>query len=255
MNVRISQAEKVKIMNSVDLYAVMQKILLRDRKIDRGKEHFWVIGLANNNRILYIELVGLGTVNAVLVDPMDIFSIALQKRTVKVVLVHNHPSGELRPSREDKDITDRMLQVGYFLGIPVIEHLVISEEGYYSFVDSGLLEELSFSKKYVLAYKEQEKLKAEAQALGEKLGEAKGLQKGLQAGEAQGREAVALALKVKGIEAGVIAEVTGLSVAKVKGLKAAAKPRKGSGAQAKGAKVKAVAQPSRNARRTPRKPG
>ncbi|MBS1581600.1 MAG: DNA repair protein [Bacteroidetes bacterium] len=224
MNVRISQTEKVKIMNSVDLYAVMQKILLRDRKIDRGKEHFWVIGLASNNRILYIELVGLGTVNAVLVDPMDIFSIALQKRTVKVVLVHNHPSGELRPSREDKDITDRMLQVGYFLGIPVIEHLIISEEGYYSFVDSGLLEELSFSKKYVLAYKEQEKLKAEAQALGEKLGEAKGLQKGREAEKLS----VALAMKAEGMEAAAIARITGLSLAKVKGLKAPKRSSKAS---------------------------
>lgn len=203
MNVRISQAEKVKIMNSVDLYAVMQKILLRDRKIDRGKEHFWVIGLAADHRILYIELVGLGTMREVVVDPMEVFSIALQKRCAKVVLVHNHPSGELRPSRPDQDITDRMLQVGSFLGVPVIEHLVISEEGYYSFAHSGLLEELSFSKRYVLAYKEQEELLVKAKSVGNE----------------EGREAVALAMKAEGIAAEAIARITGLSVAKVKGLK------------------------------------
>lgn len=211
MKVRLSKQDQIRILNSEDLYAVMQKILLRDRKIDRGKEHFWVIGLAADHRILYIELVGLGTMREVVVDPMEVFSIALQKRCAKVVLVHNHPSGELRPSRADQDITDRMLQVGSFLGVPVIEHLIISEEGYYSFAHSGLLEELSFSKRYVLAYKEQEQLLAKAKALGEKVGEERG--------EAKGREAVALAMKAEGIAAEAIARITGLSVAKVKGLK------------------------------------
>lgn len=225
MKVRLSKQDQIKVLNSEGLYTVMQKVLLRDRKIDRGKEHFWVIGLANNNRIGYIELVGLGTMREVLVDPMEVFSIALQKRSAKVVLVHNHPSGELRPSREDKDITDRMLQVGALVGVPVTEHLIISEEGYYSFVNSGLLEELSFSKRYILAYKEQEQLLAKAKALGEKVGEAKGLK----AGEVKGRETrsveVALALKAQGIAVGVIAQATGLSVAKVKGLKVPAAER------------------------------
>lgn len=235
MNVRISQAEKVKVMNSTDLYAVMQKILLRDRKIDRGKEHFWVVGLATNNRILYIELVGLGTLREVKVDPMDIFSIALQKRTAQVVLVHNHPSGELQPSKADLDITDRMLQVGFFLHIPVVEHLVISEEGYFSFVDKGLLAVLQDSRRYVIPYKEKERLAAEAKALGEKVGVAKGRKaglkvgkvEGLKVGELKGREAerlqVALAMQAEGLPAAVIVKVTGLTLAQVKGLGAKAK--------------------------------
>jgi DNA repair protein RadC len=73
----------------------MQQILLREDKIDQNREHFWVIGLANNNRILFIELVSLGTVNRTLVEPMEVYSLALQKRAVKIILCHNHPSGIL----------------------------------------------------------------------------------------------------------------------------------------------------------------
>lgn len=92
MHVKIPTDKKSKILNSGDLFGVMQRVLLRERKIDRNKEHFWVIGLANNNTMLYIELISLGMVNRVPVEPMEVFSIALQKRTVKMVLVHNHPS-------------------------------------------------------------------------------------------------------------------------------------------------------------------
>ena len=65
-------------------------------------------------------------------------------------MVHNHPGGTMEPSLEDQDITDRMYQVGLFLDLPVIDHLIIDEEKYYSFVDSGLLRKMSKSKKYVL---------------------------------------------------------------------------------------------------------
>jgi len=87
----------------------MQKILLREEKIDQDHEHFWIVGLANNNRILFIELIGFGSVNRTVAEPMDVFSFALQKRAVNIILVHNHPSGEVKPSDADKDLTDRMI--------------------------------------------------------------------------------------------------------------------------------------------------
>ena len=114
MNVKLTASEKIRILNSTDIYDVMQKVLMRENKIDRNKEHFWIIGLANNNKILYIELISLGTIKSTLVEPMEVFSIALQKRSVKVILVHNHPSGELLPSEQDKDLTDRLQQIGFF---------------------------------------------------------------------------------------------------------------------------------------------
>jgi DNA repair protein RadC len=127
MKVKLTLKQKIKILNSDDVYSIMQQVLLRENKIDRNKEHFWIIGMAQSNKILYIELISMGTVTSTLVEPMEVFSIALQKRTVKIILVHNHPSGELMPSEADKDVTDRLLQVGLFLNVPILDHLIITE--------------------------------------------------------------------------------------------------------------------------------
>lgn len=207
MTVRLTDKDKIKLINSSDVYSIMQKVLLRENKIDRNKEHFWIIGLATNNKILYIELISVGTVAHTLAEPMEIFSIALQKRSVKIILIHNHPSGELTPSGADKDLTDRLIQVGDFLKVPVVEHLIITETSYYSFLDSGELDNLRQSKKYALRYKEEERIRKEAQEAGHKKGEGK---KALE---------IARELKMKGIDLELISEVTGLSVAEIKKLK------------------------------------
>ena len=203
MNVKLTAAQKIKILNSADIYSIMQRVLLRENKIGRNKEHFWIIGLAQNNKILYIELISLGTINATLVEPMEVFSIALQKRTVQIILVHNHPSGELKASTGDKNITDHLIQVGKFLKIPVIDHLIISETYYYSFADSGLLEELSESKKYVIPYLEIARIKEEAKEIGKK----------------ERNKEMAKALKQKGMAIKTIATITHLSEEEIKELK------------------------------------
>ena len=161
MNIKLTEAERIKILNSDDLYGIMQKILLREQKIDQNREHFWVIGLENNNRILFIELISLGTVNKTFAEPMEVFSLALQKRAVSIILCHNHPSGELRPSDEDKDITDRLIQVGIIVDLKVIDHLIISNKSYLSFKDIGLLQELEKSTKYVPSYVLEQRIKKE----------------------------------------------------------------------------------------------
>lgn len=207
MQVKLSELEKIKILNSEDIYGVMQRILMRENKIERNKEHFWIIGLASNNKILYIELISIGTINKTIVEPMEVFSIALQKRTVKIVLVHNHPSGSIRPSEEDKDITDHLLQVGSFLNIPVVEHLIISLKTYYSFSDTGLLYQLSKSEKYVLPYKLKEKIRKEAEEIGENKGAQKAFIK------------VAQTLKNKDFPISLIVDLTGITTAEAKKLK------------------------------------
>ena len=200
MRVKLTKAQRIRVLNSVDVYKVMQHILLRENKIDRNKEHFWVVCLSNSNKILLIELVSLGTMKKSLVDPTEVFSFALQKRAAQLIMVHNHPGGALQPSPEDTDITDRMYQVGLFLDLPVIDHLIITERKFYSFKDSGLLAELSKSEKYVLKYKkEEQRIRKE--------GEKKGLLK--KAVE------MARALKKKGIDVKVIAEVSKLSIKQI----------------------------------------
>ncbi|PVD49394.1 DNA repair protein [Terrimonas sp.] len=164
MNIRLKKQEQVKVMNTSDLYTIMQRILLRENKIDRNREHFWTVSLDTACKILNIELISLGSVNKVLVEPMEVFSVPLQKRAVSVVLVHNHPSGELVPSVADKDITDRLIQCGQILNVSISDHLIITEKTYYSSMESGLLQKLRQSKKYVPEYKLKELLTKEMEA-------------------------------------------------------------------------------------------
>lgn len=203
MDISLTEEERIKILNADDLYFIMQKILLREQKIDQNREHFWIIGLENNNRLLFIELISLGSVNKVLVEPMEVFSFALQKRAVKIILVHNHPSGELKPSDQDKDLTDRLIQVGRIVNTPVEDHLIISERSYLSFLDIGLLEQLQQSEKYVPAYELVERAEKAAAEVAKRKREVE----------------MAKDLKRRGIANEVIVEVTGLSLEEVEGLK------------------------------------
>jgi len=125
MDIQLSEAEKIKVLNSDDIYGIMQKILLREDKIDQNREHFWVIGLETNNRILFIELISLGSVNKTLAEPMEVFSFALQKRASKIILVHNHPSGDPKPSRSDIHFTETIKQAAKHFDIEVLDHVVI----------------------------------------------------------------------------------------------------------------------------------
>ena len=159
MNVRLSQDQKIKLLNSEDVYSIMQQILLRENKIRRNQEHFWVIGLNNANKILFIELVSLGAVNRVTVDPPDVFRMAIYKLAVKMILVHNHPSGNLTPSKADEDFTDRLIKVGKLIKIDVLEHLIISEEGYTSLADNGTIDRLKKSGLYEIMDKEKSRMK------------------------------------------------------------------------------------------------
>ncbi len=203
MDIKLTEQEKIKILNSDDIYGIMQKILLRESKIDQNREHFWVIGLENNNRILFIELISLGTINATLVEPMEVFSLALQKRAVKIMLCHNHPSGELTPSENDKNLTDRLIQVGIIVNTHVIDHLIISDKSYLSFANTGLLQELAKSTKYVPKYVLEQRLKKEAAEIAQK----------------KEKIEIAKAFKRSGLDNELIAKNTGLTIEEVKKLR------------------------------------
>ena len=80
MNVKLRNDEKIRILNGVDLFEIMARVLRRSHKIDRKKEHFWVVGLDVTQEILFIELISLGTSKTTHSDPMEIFSLALSKK-------------------------------------------------------------------------------------------------------------------------------------------------------------------------------
>lgn len=168
MNIKLTDKDRIQIGAPDDIYDIMQRILLRENKIDREKEHFWIIGLNQAGFILYIELVSLGSVKATLVEPMNVFRVAVLKNASKVIAVHNHPAGTMKPSEEDKDCTDRLIQVGKILDIELADHLIISTSNYASFKALGLMDELEKSLKYVPTYQVIEKIRKEEQAIARK---------------------------------------------------------------------------------------
>lgn len=137
----------------------MQQILMRENKIRRNQEHFWVIGLDNANKVLFIELIGLGQVNRVNANPPEVFRMGIYKLAVSMILVHNHPSGNLKPSKSDVDATDRMLKVGKLISINVLDHLIITEESYTSFKNEGIMDQLKKSGLYEVVEREKVEIK------------------------------------------------------------------------------------------------
>jgi DNA repair protein RadC len=160
MNVKLTEAQKIHVLNSDHIAVVMQQILMRENKIRRNQEHFWVVGLNNKNKILFIELISLGASNRVNVDPPDMFRMAIYKLATSVIMVHNHPSGVADPSDADKKFTQQMFIAGKYVRIDVIDHLIISEKSYTSFVDLGIMQKLTKEARQFLSPEEQKKMAA-----------------------------------------------------------------------------------------------
>ena len=110
---------------------------------DEGKldfvEQFKVLLLNRASKVLAIYQVSSGGITGTVADPRLIFTAALKANAVAIILCHNHPSGNLKPSRADEELTAKIKQAGAFLEIKVMDHIIISSEGYFSFADEGLI--------------------------------------------------------------------------------------------------------------------
>lgn len=102
-------------------------------------EEFKIILLNRAHRILGICDVSRGGISGTIVDPKVIFSCALKANASYIILAHNHPSGNLNPSEADKQLTEKLKMAGKFLDLYILDHLIITNENYYSFADDGLL--------------------------------------------------------------------------------------------------------------------
>jgi DNA repair protein RadC len=120
--------------SSSDIVAYVQP-----RLRDYSYEVFCVIFLNRSNKIKHFEIISKGGMTSTVVDPRIIFRIALEVEATSIVLCHNHPSGNLKPSRYDEELTQKIIQAAKYLDIQVLDHLIVSEEGYFSFADEGLL--------------------------------------------------------------------------------------------------------------------
>jgi len=103
------------------------------------KEHFTTLHLDGKNRIVCMDVVSIGSLNQSIVHPREVFKTACLSNAAAVILVHQHPSGDPNPSREDMEITRRLKEAGEIMGIRVLDHIIVGDGEYVSFVERGLL--------------------------------------------------------------------------------------------------------------------
>lgn len=112
---------------------VLRELSLADR------EHFMIIMLNTKHRVIAKKVISIGHLQASLVHPREMFKEAIRRSSAAVILVHNHPSGDLTPSRDDISTTERLREVGEMLGIDVLDHIIVADNRYLSFREQGLL--------------------------------------------------------------------------------------------------------------------
>ena len=109
--------------------------LFHERLKDKKEEHFFVVMLNNQNRIIAEHEISKGILDASIIHPREVFKPAIKNSASKIILVHNHPSGNPEPSREDIDITERLASAGDELGIKVLDHVIVGKEGWWGWKD------------------------------------------------------------------------------------------------------------------------
>lgn len=107
-----------------------------DELRDKKKEHFYALLLDTKNRIIAEELVSVGILDASIIHPREVFKSAIKASSNSVILVHNHPSGDCTPSKEDEEVTKILENAGDLLGINVLDHIIIGKDNYYSFKEN-----------------------------------------------------------------------------------------------------------------------
>lgn len=207
MNIKLSGEQKKAHTNSPEsIAAIMQQVLKRENRLGRSQEHFWVVGLNTANKLLFAELIGLGRQNRVTANPPDVFRMAIYKLATRLVLVHNHPGGQMIPSAADKAFTDRIIKVGEIINVQVADHIIISETDYLSFAEMGIMDELRASDTWRIIEKEQLEMKRWKEKMEkERIEHDKAL-------------SIAKKLKEEGIDEGMIKKVTGLKLGDIRKL-------------------------------------
>lgn len=104
------------------------------------KEYFKIILLNTKNQIISVEDISVGSLNSSIVHPRELFNLPVKKSAASVILIHNHPSGDPSPSREDLEVTKRLVEAGKILGITVLDHIIVGEGKYASFKEQGLMD-------------------------------------------------------------------------------------------------------------------
>ncbi len=126
--------KKVPITGSKDAYSILKNYLE-----DLQTEEFWAIFLNQSNKVIHTQRLSSGGINQAVVDIRILFKNAMEFLATGVIIAHNHPSGNLKPSSEDLHITKKIKEAGKILDIQLLDHLIITQNHYYSFADEGVL--------------------------------------------------------------------------------------------------------------------
>lgn len=124
--------DKPKVSSSMDAFEVLRPFLA-----DLNVEEFWVIFLNQANKVMAVEQVSSGGISYTLADPRLIFRTALEKFATAVIVAHNHPSGNTKPSEQDIKLTKKLVECGKLLDVPVLDHLIVTQKAYFSFRDEN----------------------------------------------------------------------------------------------------------------------
>lgn len=123
-----SEKKPAKITSAKDVYN-----LLKNKLKNEKKEHFYIVLLDTKNKIIKTKEISIGILDASIIHPREIFSEAIKALASRIILVHNHPSGDPTPSNEDIEITKKLIDVGELVGIEILDHVIIGNERYYSY--------------------------------------------------------------------------------------------------------------------------
>ena len=133
----VKQSELTKLNSSTEVYEVVKKCFNPDTFL--FQEQFIVLMLNNSNKVLGFYPMSIGGLSSTIVDIRLIFSTAIKTLATSIILAHNHPSGSLQPSQADKSITQKVKEAGQLLDIRLLDHLIVTDESYFSFADEGEL--------------------------------------------------------------------------------------------------------------------
>ena len=204
MNVKLTKTQRILIESSEDIARIMRQILLRENRVSRQREHLWTIGLSEEYKMQYVELIAFGIPAKTKIQPMEIYRLALQKDCRYLYVCHNRKTADMAAQADDKALTDRMIQVGNIVGITLFDHIIINPktEDHLSYRDVGLMEELSKSTAWVPKFEQVKKIKKMA------------VEEALRKRNVE----MAKTLKKRKVDFDVISATTGLSLGEIENL-------------------------------------
>ncbi len=129
-----SPTAKKRITSSQDVYDIIGTVLA-----DIDHEEFWILLLDRGHKVKEKVCISRGGISGTVVDQRLIFKPAIEKLSSAIILCHNHPSGSLHPSEQDKQLTKKLIASAKLIEIPILDHIIYTDQGYYSFADEGLI--------------------------------------------------------------------------------------------------------------------